>query len=61
MLAYTADWFAPGDAQGLRTTTGVQHLPQGKYAFSPPNILLGAALLLVVLWATHQLGTRRSK
>lgn len=59
MFAANADWFAPGDAQGIRTTTGVQHLPTGKYAFAPPNILLGAAVLVVVLFATHHLGRLR--
>lgn len=60
MFAANADWFSPGDSQGIRTTTGVQNLPTGKYAFSPPNILVGAAVLLVALLANHHLGRLRS-
>lgn len=62
MLAHMADIFSPGDAQGVRTTTGQHHVPETvSYRVDPPNIILGAAGLLVLLWLSHHLtrGRRR--
>ena len=59
MFAANADVFAPGDSFGIPTTSPKNRVPHTPYRLDPPNILIGAAGLLVLLWATHKLGRRK--
>ena len=59
MFAANADVFAPGDSFGIPTTSAKNRVPHQGYRLDPPNILIGAAGLLVLLWLTHRMGRKR--